>query len=69
MIKKNQTIHGFHLVDPSPWPLISAFSALMVTFGGVEYMHGYHTGDFLWRYGLSMIVFCMIDSAFITSFL
>ena len=25
--------HPYHLVDPSPWPLISAFSALMLTFG------------------------------------
>ena len=36
----NQT-HGYHLVDPSPWPLVSAFSALNITFGGVLYMHGY----------------------------
>ena len=34
IIRNNQR-HGFHLVDPSPWPLIAAFSALMVTFGGV----------------------------------
>jgi len=59
MKKLNKQIHGFHLVDPSPWPLLAAFSALMVTFGGVLYMHGYSGGDFLWRYGLLMILFCM----------
>jgi cytochrome c oxidase subunit 3 len=59
MTKHNKQIHGFHLVDPSPWPLISAFSAFMTTFGGVLYMHGYSGGSFLWRYGLLMILFCM----------
>ena len=37
IIRNNQR-HGFHLVDPSPWPLIAAFSALMLTFGGVLYI-------------------------------
>jgi cytochrome c oxidase subunit 3 len=36
--------HPFHLVNPSPWPLISAISALMVTVGGVSYMHAYDSG-------------------------
>ena len=57
-IRNNQT-HGFHLVDPSPWPLISAFGALMLTFGGVLYMHGYAGGASLVSYGLCMILFMM----------
>jgi len=74
MIQKNQTFslnlatiketpfnqkHGFHLVDPSPWPLVAAFSALMLTFGGVLFMHGYNGGGFLWRFGFLMILFVM----------
>jgi len=59
MFKHNKQIHGFHLVDPSPWPLLAAFSALMITFGGVLYMHGYSGGSFLWRYGFLMIIFFM----------
>jgi len=51
--------HGFHLVDPSPWPLMSAFSALMLTFGGVLYMHGYAGGNFLWQAGFFMILYNM----------
>jgi len=58
IIRNNQR-HGFHLVDPSPWPIISAFSALMMTFGGVLYMHGYMGGDFLWKFGIGMILFMM----------
>jgi hypothetical protein len=51
--------HSFHLVDPSPWPLVAAFSALFLTFGGVLYMHGYCTGSFLKNFGFSMILFVM----------
>lgn len=31
--------HPYHLVDPSPWPLVGAFAALLLTFGTVVYMH------------------------------
>lgn len=46
-MKRNNQLHSFHLVDPSPWPLLSAFSALLLTFGGVLYMHGYSNGFFV----------------------
>ena len=56
---RNAQQHSFHLVDPSPWPLVAAFSALMLTFGGVLPMHGYYGGSFLWRFGFLMILFMM----------
>jgi cytochrome c oxidase subunit 3 len=56
---RNNNQHSFHLVDPSPWPLIAAFSALMLTFGGVLYMHGYLGGSFLRDFGLCMILLMM----------
>ncbi len=31
--------HDYHLVDPSPWPLLGAFAAFVLTFGTVLYMH------------------------------
>lgn len=55
----NKNLHGYHLVDPSPWPIVAAFSALFSTFGGVLFMHGYAGGSFLWRFGLLMILFVM----------
>lgn len=51
--------HSFHLVDPSPWPLIAAFSAFMLTFGAVLFLHGYFAGNFLLIFGLLMILFMM----------
>jgi len=59
ILNSNSQKHGFHLVDPSPWPIIAAFSALMLTFGGVLFMHGYSGGNFLWRFGFIMILFMM----------
>jgi cytochrome c oxidase subunit 3 len=56
---RNNQKHSFHLVDPSPWPLVSAISALMLTFGGVLYMHGYTEGSFLWKLGILMILYVM----------
>jgi cytochrome c oxidase subunit 3 len=32
--------HDYHLVDPSPWPIIGAISALAITAGGVYWMRG-----------------------------
>jgi cytochrome c oxidase subunit 3 len=32
--------HDYHLVDPSPWPFIGAFAALVLTIGTVVWMHG-----------------------------
>jgi cytochrome c oxidase subunit 3 len=58
MIRNNQK-HSFHLVDPSPWPIIAAFSALMLAFGGVLYFHGYAGGSFLGSFGFCMVLFMM----------
>ena len=34
------TKHPFHMVAPSPWPFVSALSALVLAIGGVLAMHG-----------------------------
>lgn len=36
--------HPFHIVDPSPWPLLSSISAFFMLFGVVLYMHFYQKG-------------------------
>ena len=38
--------HPYHLVRPSIWPLISAFSAMALAVGGVLFMHEAKIGDF-----------------------
>ena len=32
--------HPYHLVDPSPWPIVGAIAAGSLTGGGVLFMHG-----------------------------
>ncbi len=35
----SQAKHPFHMVNPSPWPALGAFSALILAIGGVLYFH------------------------------
>lgn len=51
--------HPFHLVDASPWPLLSSISAFTSTVGGVMYMHGYQGGGSLLSLGICMIIYSM----------
>ncbi|MBT3306260.1 MAG: cytochrome c oxidase subunit 3 [Alphaproteobacteria bacterium] len=32
--------HPFHMVNPSPWPVVGTLAALMMAFGGVWFMKG-----------------------------
>jgi cytochrome c oxidase subunit 3 len=32
--------HPYHLVDPSPWPVVGALGALILAGGGINFMHG-----------------------------
>jgi cytochrome c oxidase subunit 3 len=56
---KNYQRHPYHLVDPSPWPLVASFGAFSATMGGVMYFHGYIGGGFSLSLGIFMIVFTM----------
>jgi cytochrome c oxidase subunit 3 len=48
--------HPFHIVDPSPWPLLAALGAFFLTFGTVMYMHFYQYGFFLLNLGLLLVI-------------
>jgi len=54
-----KTKHKFHLVDPSPWPLLASLGAFMLTTGGVLYMHKILGGWELFLNGLLVILFVM----------
>lgn len=60
-IKINNQNHVFYLVDPISWSLVVALSALMLTFGGVLYSHGYFCGVFLYKVGF-VIMYLVILS-------
>ena len=54
-----KTRHSFHLVDPSPWPLVASLGAFFTTSGGVCYMHNFTGGGQLCLIGLSTILYVM----------
>lgn len=54
-----KTQHSFHLVDPSPWPLLAALGALMLTTGTVLYMHRFFDGGKLLLTGVLLILYVM----------
>ena len=56
--------HDYHLVNPSPWPLIGSISATVMALGGVTWMKGMfglpqHTA-WLFFAGLAGVLFTMI---------
>ncbi len=51
--------HDFHIVNPSPWPLIGAFSALAMAAGGVAWMHDIAGGGWVFYAGLIGVLFVM----------
>ena len=59
IFKKNQQKHPFHLVNPSPWPLVASLGVLLLTYGGVLYMHFYKGGFTLFILGLLTVIYVM----------
>lgn len=51
--------HPFHIVDPSPWPLIASFGAFFTVFGCTMYMHFYSWGLLLFTMGLTLLIATM----------
>jgi cytochrome c oxidase subunit 3 len=54
-----KTKHSWHLVDPSPWPLVASLGGFTMTSGGVLYMHNYIGGANLLLTGLFMVLYVM----------
>lgn len=47
-----QRRHPYHIVTPSPWPILSSLAAFTITTGAVMYMHRYEGGAFTLSFGL-----------------
>jgi len=54
-VRRVQT-HPFHIVDPSPWPLLASLGALFTLFGFALYMHYYENGFFTFFFGLILVI-------------
>ena len=51
--------HDFYLVDPSPWPLVGAGAAFLLTVGAVMWMHGAAGGGVIATLGFLAVLFTM----------
>uniref|UniRef100_UPI0030E5DD57 cytochrome c oxidase subunit III n=1 Tax=Haemadipsa hainana TaxID=909595 RepID=UPI0030E5DD57 len=47
----------FHLVEPSPWPLMASIGAFMLTFGMVNWFHFYSST--IMKFGIMIIILVM----------
>jgi cytochrome c oxidase subunit 3 len=55
----NHCNHQYHLVDPSPLPIFTAFSMLILAVGGVMFMHNYVLGNLILPLGFVLTLACM----------
>ncbi len=51
--------HPYHIVDPSPWPLVTAISSSVTAVGAAMYMHSYQNGNLILLLGLIMLISSM----------
>ena len=51
--------HQYHLVEPSPWPLVGSMAAFVLTLGGVLYMHENAYGVATMGVGLMLVLATM----------
>jgi cytochrome c oxidase subunit 3 len=49
--------HPYHLVDPSPWPIVGAIAAGVLTVGLVLFMHG--MAPWVWPIGVILVLLTM----------
>lgn len=50
--------HPFHLVDLSPWPILTAFSLMALAGGAVMFMHDFSYGRILFGVGILAVISC-----------
>ncbi len=51
--------HPYHLVDPSPWPVVASISLFILAIGGAGAMHGHAFGIPMVAIGFAMVLFVM----------
>ncbi len=57
--KQVETKHPFHLVDPSPWPILTSLSALVLGVGFVLLINAYAVGKIVLLFGLGGVLVCL----------
>ena len=58
--------HDYHILNPDPWPIFGAFSALTMAAGAIMWMHGGHIGKpngggWVFLIGLAAVLYTMLS--------
>jgi len=51
--------HPYHLVSPSPWPILTSLSLLVLTTSGVLSMHNFLTSEYIFFPALVLVCYSM----------
>jgi heme/copper-type cytochrome/quinol oxidase subunit 3 len=51
------TLHPFHMVDPSPWPIMAALGAFFFTSGMIACMHNYKVAKHMLPFGILLLFY------------
>ncbi len=51
--------HDYHIIDPSPWPMIGSISAGIMAVGGIYWMHDANWGPWVFALGVMGVLFTM----------
>jgi len=57
--RSNFQDHPFHLVSPSPWPIFSSISLLILTTSAALSMHSFYNAHYLFYSGLILVISSM----------
>jgi len=60
--------HDYHLVNPSPWPIVGSISACVMMFGGITWMHSGSGEEGLFGFQGPWIFFLGLAGVLVTMF-
>jgi cytochrome c oxidase subunit 3 len=52
--------HDYHLVEPSPWPIVGSISALILVTGGLMYMHEIAGGPWVMLLAVAGLAYTLV---------
>lgn len=58
MSDTHEADHPYHVLEPSPYPILTSFSLLLLVVGGVMWMHRYEFGMPITIAGMAAVVAC-----------
>ena len=65
MADAHQTHHDYHIIDPSPWPLIGSIGAFVMAFGGIGWMQGMKGAESLFGLPITNPVMFLVGLAIV----